>query len=83
MRNLLNFIILLLIIVIVVFFPIFFSLAFLSMLIVPATWIYAQLSGQSYHFVIDQSNILYKLNIFGQWSLIIGGSIFLFGLLFI
>ena len=83
MRTLLNFIILLLIVGIVVFFPIFFSLALVSMLIVPATWVYAQISGQSYNFVIDQSDMLYKLNIFGQWSLVIGGSILLFSLFFI
>jgi len=83
MRTLLNFIILLLIFGIVVFFPIFFSLALVSMLIVPATWVYAQLTGQSYNFVIDQSNMLYKLNIFGQWAIVIGGSLLLLSLLYI
>jgi hypothetical protein len=53
------------------------------MLIVPATWVYAQLNGQSYSFTIDQSNMLYKLNILGQWSLVIGGAIMLFSLLLI
>jgi hypothetical protein len=83
MRTLLNFIILLLIFGIVVFFPIFFSLALVSMLIVPTTWVYAQLTGQSYNFVIDQSDMLYKLNIFGQWALVIGGSLLLLSLLYI
>jgi len=83
MRSLINFIILLLIVGIVVFFPIFLSLAFLSMLIVPITWAYSQLTGQSYHFVIDQSDMLYKLNIFGQWALLIGGALIMFGLFFL
>ena len=83
MRALINFIILLLIVGIVVFFPIFLSLAFLSMLIVPITWAYSQLTGQSYHFVIDQSDMLYKLNIFGQWALLIGGALIMFGLFFL
>jgi len=53
------------------------------MLIVPLTWAYAQLTGISYNRLIDQSDMLYKLNIFGQWALLIGGAIFLFSLLFV
>jgi hypothetical protein len=56
-------------------FKIFLALAIVSMLIVPLTWIYAKIVGQSYNFTIDQSNMLYKLNKFGQWSLLIGGSL--------
>lgn len=56
---------------------VFIALAVVSMLIVPLTWIYAKLAGQSYNFTIDQSNMLYKLNKFGQWALLIGGSILL------
>jgi hypothetical protein len=55
----------------------FIAIALVSILIVPLTWLYAKLSGQSYNFTIDQSNILYKLNNFGQWSLLIGGSLLL------
>jgi len=83
MRGLINLLTLLLIIFVVVFFQLFLILAFMSMLIVPATWVYAQLNGQSYSFTIDQSNMLYKLNILGQWSLVIGGAIMLFSLLLI
>jgi len=83
MRGLINLLTLLLIIFVVVFFQLFLVLAFMSMLIVPATWVYAQLNGQSYSFTIDQSNMLYKLNILGQWSLVIGGAIMLFSLLLI
>ncbi len=83
MRALINLLTLLLIIFVVVFFQLFLVLAFMSMLIVPATWVYAQLNGQSYSFTIDQSNMLYKLNILGQWSLVIGGAIMLFSLLLI
>jgi len=56
---------------------VFIAIALVSILIVPLTWLYAKLSGQSYNFTIDQSNILYKLNNFGQWSLLIGGSLLL------
>lgn len=83
MRSLVNLIVFLLGIIAIVFFPIFISLTFLSMLIVPLTWAYAQLTGISYNRLIDQSDMLYKLNIFGQWALLIGGAIFLFSLLFV
>lgn len=83
MRALINLLILVIIVLTIVFFQLFLVLAFLSMFIVPATWVYAQLNGQSYHFTIDQSNMLYKLNILGQWSLVIGGAIMLFSLLLI
>ena len=83
MRSLINLLILVIIVLTIVFFQLFLLLAFLSMFIVPATWAYAQLNGQSYHFTIDQSNMLYKLNILGQWSLVIGGAIMLFSLLLI
>ena len=56
---------------------VFIAIALVSILIVPLTWLYAKLSGQSYNFTIDQSNMLYKLNNFGQWSLLIGGSLLL------
>jgi hypothetical protein len=83
MRGLINLLTLLLIVLCVVFFQLFFVLAFLSMIIVPATWVYAQLNGISYNYLIDQSNMLYKLNILGQWSLLIGGGVMLLTLLFI
>lgn len=82
MRTLINFLILLVIIFCVVFFHAFIALVFLSMAIVPLTWAYAQLMGQSYSFTIDQSEILYRLNILGQWSLVIGGGILLLGMFF-
>jgi len=81
MRNLINILAFILLTCFVLVFPIFFALALASMMIVPLTWAYAQVMGQSYSFTIDQSNMLYRLNIFGQWSLLIGGSVLLFSLL--
>lgn len=84
MRQMLNLLILLIIVLCVVFFQLFLGLVALSIMIVPLTWVYAQLMGQSYSYTIDQSNLLYKLNILGQWSLIIGGGLFLlFGFAFL
>jgi hypothetical protein len=47
------------------------SIVAMSILIVPLTFIYAKLVGQSYNFTIDQSDILYKLNKIGQYTIII------------
>lgn len=58
-------------------FNILISIAILSMLIVPITWVYSKMVDRSYNSVIDSSDMLYKLNKFGQWSLVIFGSIFL------
>jgi hypothetical protein len=57
-------------------FNVLVSLVILSMLIVPATWVYSKMIGRSYNSVIDSSNMLYKLNKFGQWALVIFGSIY-------
>ena len=50
----------------------FIALAIISILIVPLTWIYSKIIGQSYNFTIDQSDVLYKLNKFGMWMFVFG-----------
>ena len=45
-----------------------FGIYIISLLIVPLTWIWAKLTDQNYYALIDTSNMLYKLNIIGQWS---------------
>lgn len=67
----------LLILALILAFNAILALGILSMLIVPATWVYSKMSGRSYNSVIDSSDMLYKLNKFGQWALVIFGSIFL------
>jgi len=81
MNKAISYLVLFLLILLVFAFKILIGLAVLSMLIVPITWIYSKIVGQSYNFTIDQSNILYKLNIFGQWSLILGLSLIIFNFL--
>lgn len=44
---------------------------FLSLAIVPITWLWAKITDQSYSVLIDSSNMLYKLNRFGQWAWLI------------
>ena len=75
MKRLGLFLLSVIVLLLVVFINIFVALAVVSMLIVPLTWLYAKVVGQSYNFTIDQSDMLYKLNKFGQWALLIGGSL--------
>lgn len=60
----------------------FLSLAIFSAAVVPLTWIWGLISGQSYDRVCDNSEIIYKLNQIGKWTIAIGLSIALFGLVF-
>lgn len=46
----------------------FIGLYLISLAVVPATWAYSALVGRSYSFVVDQSELLYRLNRFGQWA---------------
>ncbi len=51
-------------------FNFFIGIVVISMLITPLTYLYSKIVGKSYSQVIDSSNVLYKLNIYGQWALI-------------
>lgn len=48
----------------------FLSIAALSAVIVPLTFIFGLCTGQSYDRVCDNSEIVYKLNQLGKWSLV-------------
>lgn len=48
----------------------------LSLLVVPATWLWAKYTDQSYHALIDSNGFLYKINKFGQWTWVIVVCIF-------
>jgi hypothetical protein len=52
---------------VIIGFQVFVGLAILSMLIVPITYLFCLVNGRSYNSVIDSSNMLYKMNKFGQW----------------
>jgi hypothetical protein len=66
--------------VIILFFSIqaFIGIAILSMMIVPLTLLYCKMSNRSYNSVLDSSETLYRLNKFGQWSIlfVVGLAIF-------
>ncbi len=63
--------------ILVLFSGFFIALAILSASIVPLTWIWGLLTGQSYDRVCDNSEIVYKLNQLGKWTIVIGLSLFL------
>lgn len=48
-----------------------FGIWIISLMIVPITWLWSKLIGKNYYVVIDSSNMLYKLNVFGQWAWLI------------
>jgi len=60
---------------------IFIGVAILSALVVPFTYLYARLVGQSYNSLIDSSGMLYKLNKLGQWTIICLAGIAIFYLM--
>jgi len=57
---------------IIISIPILIGLVLISISIVPLTWLYAQITGKSYSFVCDQSELLYRLNKFGKIVLFCG-----------
>ncbi len=74
MKTLISYILLIILIGLVFALNAFIALSIISMVIVPLTYLYSLIIGKSYNFVIDQSNILFKINKIGQWSLLICGS---------
>jgi hypothetical protein len=67
----------------ILFSGLFISLAIASIAIVPITWIWGLLTGQSYERVCDNSEIIYKLNQLGKWSIVIGISVFVVYLIYL
>jgi hypothetical protein len=49
----------------------FITIALIGASIVPLTWLYGIITGQSYERVCDNSEILYQLNRIGKWTIII------------
>ena len=51
---------------------VFVSVALIAAAIVPLTWVYGLITGQTYDRVCDNSQILYRLNQIGKWTIVIG-----------
>jgi hypothetical protein len=46
------------------------SILILSVLVVPVTFIWSKITGESYDRVCDNSEIVYQLNRVGKWSIV-------------
>ena len=77
LSNVISAILSLTVILLVFFGTVFVAVAILSALIVPLTWGWGLATGQSYERVCDNSEIVYQLNQFGKWTLIIGVALLL------
>ena len=67
----LSLLVLVVILLILVFSGLFVTIALIGASVVPLTWIWGLLTGQSYERVCDNSEIVYKLNQIGKWTLLI------------
>ena len=60
----------------------FFVFGTIAASIVPLTWIFGLVTNQSYNRVCDNSEILFKINQVGKWTLIIYLSLLLIYIFF-
>lgn len=85
MRHIINFVwswILIALFLIIAFYQVVVGFLILCMATVPLTWIYSLIKGQSYHFTIDQSIMLYRFNRIGQFIWIVTASTAIYWLVF-
>ena len=82
LSNMISSIIGFLLILLILFSWFFFAIAIVAALVVPLTWIYAQITDRSYDSVCDTSDLIYRLNQIGKWTIVIGLGFFLISLIF-
>ena len=82
MRKTISIILLVLLVLFLISSGLFLSVAIFSAAVVPLTWIWGLITGQSYDRVCDNSEVIYKLNQIGKWTIVIGIAICLMGLVF-
>jgi hypothetical protein len=68
----LSLLVILFIILAILFSGVFIAIAIMSAAIVPITWLFGVFTGQSYDRVCDNSEIVYRLNQVGKWTIVIG-----------
>jgi len=76
----LSFVVLLIALFFLIFSGLFLAVAICSAAVVPLTWFWGLLTGQSYDRVCDNSEIVYKLNQLGKWTIFAGVAILFIGL---
>ena len=67
----LSLLVLVVILLILLFSGLFVTIALIGASVVPLTWIWGILTGQSYERVCDNSEIVYRLNQIGKWTLLV------------
>jgi len=72
LTNLISFVISLGLFIMVLFGISLISVAIVSALVVPLTWIWGIFTNQSYDRVCDNSQFIYQLNQIGKWTIVIG-----------
>lgn len=82
MRKTISIILLVLLVLFLISSGLFLSVAIFSAAVVPLTWMWGLITGQSYDRVCDNSEVIYKLNQIGKWTIVIGIAICLMGLVF-
>lgn len=82
MRKTISIILLVLLVLFLISSGLFLSVAIFSAAVVPLTWMWGLITGQSYDRVCDNSEVIYKLNQIGKWTIVIGSAICLMGLVF-
>lgn len=81
-KNIIGIIFLLLVVALLLGGSIFLSLAASAALIVPLTYIWGLITGQSYDRVCDNSEIVYRVNQWGKWVWVFIVGFFLIWLIF-
>jgi hypothetical protein len=81
-NNIISLILLLILVILAFGGIILIAIALMSALIVPLTFLWGLITGQSYDRVCDNSEFIYRLNQYGKWSLLIVFGIALMFLLF-
>ena len=77
LKNYMSFFLLLLILLVIFGGVILIAVSLVAALIVPLTYVWGLITDQSYDRVCDNSEIIYRLNQIGKWSLVVYSGIFI------
>lgn len=78
----LSILILIVILFILISSGLFVAVAIASAAVVPITWIWGLMTGQSYDRVCDNSEVVYRLNQLGKWTIFLFIAMCSIGLVF-
>jgi len=78
----LSLLVLVVILLVLISSGLFLAVAIASAAVVPITWLWGLMTGQSYDRVCDNSEIVYRLNQLGKWTIFIAIALSFIGLIF-